>query len=244
MSFKIIRNTVLLAIVVIATSMFVYNFLGLDADDIVVSIPKTSESSEQSLGDELGLGKYTVADINTETVTAIIKTLSKPESYSRSLTITTFWENGSNVQSLDCFVTGGDAHVITSGDDSTRHDLILDNVLYIWYESFDGLFEGNLMGGDPYAIDELMHLQSYETLLALDPSSILDAGYTTAFDEGCVYAEYISGEFGYRSRIYVSVATGLLMGTERYDGDTMIYHMESSAVNLASPADMYFALPS
>ena len=59
----------------------------------------------------------------------------------------------------------------------------------------------------------------------------------------CIYVEYVSGDFGYTSCVYISVSTGLLMGARVYDGEELVYQMTSSAPELSAPSEDMFALP-
>lgn len=244
MKLRIIRNVVSLAIVAIIIAFAVYSFFNMGTEDIPVTLPKPTENAEVFVSDELGLGKYTIADISPSTVAAIVQTLSRADEYSRTLTITNYWDGGENIVTLDCFVSGTSAHVIRNDGYSSRHELIVGNNLHVWYDDAAGTFSGTISEPVyPYYIDQMSHLQTYEDLLTIDSSYITDAGYVTAFGEGCVFAEYISGDFNYRTRVYVSIDTGLLMGAERYDGDTLIYEMTSNSPNLSSPDLSHFNLP-
>lgn len=84
---------------------------------------------------------------------------------------------------------------------------------------------------------------SYEEVLGLDSSAITDAGYIRLEDEMCIYVRYSSGEFGYDNVCYVSVDTGLLMGSEIYDGSKLIYRMSSTAPDISTPDDSIFTHP-
>jgi hypothetical protein len=99
---------------------------------------------------------------------------------------------------------------------------------------------GSLSRGDA---DKYQHLLTYEDILTLDPDQITDAGYTEYGGESCIFAEYRAGTLGYIYRIYVSVKTGLLMGAESYDGNTVIYRMTSDIPDISTPPDEVFALP-
>ena len=61
--------------------------------------------------------------------------------------------------------------------------------------------------------------------------------------DNCVWAEYTTPELGYRNREYISVSTGILMGVETYDGDTLIYRTTSGAPTLAAPDASLFTPP-
>jgi hypothetical protein len=86
-------------------------------------------------------------------------------------------------------------------------------------------------------------LTTYEDVLALDVSAITDAGYETYGGEECIFAEYKSGELGYRTVYYVSIRLGLLVGVNEYDGETLVRKMTAGECDTTIPADEVFEIP-
>ncbi|MGE4352999.1 MAG: hypothetical protein AB7D36_02805 [Oscillospiraceae bacterium] len=210
-----------------------------------VTLPSSPGSSDSIHGsDELGLGSYTAADVTPETVQSVIATLSRADSYSRVITVETFWDGGSRAMRLDCYARDGDSHLVATGDGSIRHILILGDLLYIWYGNTPRHYEGSAVGGRPELIDEYSSICTYEELLSLAPEQISGAGYVSYNGEDCIFAQYTAGVFDYTTKIYVSISTGLLMGAERYDGDTLIYRMNSDTPVIETPEDEWFTAPS
>ena len=222
-----------------------YVLFGPGEDTPEVTLPAAQDSGGNiHASDELGLGKYTAADITPETVQAVIATLARAESYSRIVTVETFWDSGSSAIRLDCYVREGDSHIVATGDGSIRNVLILADLIYIWYGDSARHYMGSAVGDRPEIIDEFSGILTYEELLSLDTGLISEAGYVNYAGEGCVFAKYTAGDFGYTTEIYVSISTGLLMGAQRYDGKTKIYSMSSDTPVLEVPVDSWFDLPS
>ena len=129
--------------------------------------------------------------------------------------------------------------VLASGG-GTKNILLDNGMLYIWYDSVSGVYS------EPYedSSDRWMRCITYEDVLLLPVEDILSAGYTQHAGENCISVEYTDGGvFGYTHRIYVSVNTGLLMGSETYDGDTLIYRMYSTIPDLNTPEENLFSPP-
>ena len=51
-------------------------------------------------------------------------------------------------------------------------------------------------------------------------------------------------DFDYLDIYYVSLDTGLLVGAEQWDGDTLIYRMTAGEAELSAPSDQLFLLSS
>lgn len=177
-------------------------------------------------------------EVTPETVQAAIKTLVRPDSYSRTVTLEDFWEGGSAVTELEVHISGGSARIIDSA--SGRNVLITGGTLHIWHEGEPGLFEAPAKENEA---DLWTRTGTYEELLKLPASEILDAGYDSYEGEHCVWAEYISPTLGYRCVSYISVATGLLAGEVCYDGETVVHRMYASKPELTAPNASLFLPP-
>lgn len=178
--------------------------------------------------------------VTTDTVQAIIGTLSRADSYSRTLTFESFWDGGSSQRTIAVWVRGDNARFAVKQNEQTKNVLLLDTELWIWYADRDEVYHG--LASDR-AADEYQALLTYEDILALDKRDIFEAGYTSYADENCIYARCTQGELGYESCFWVSESTGLLMGSETYDGSSLIFRMSSTAADISTPDDEVFVHP-
>ena len=69
------------------------------------------------------------------------------------------------------------------------------------------------------------------------------AGYAKYAGESCVWAEYTTPELGIRCREYISVNTGILMGTESWDGTKLVYRMKCGTPSVAPQDAGLFKAP-
>lgn len=218
-----------------------------DSETPVVALPSSPGTSDSLHSTEdLGQGRYTAAAVTPETVQAVVSTLERAGSYTRSVTVERFWSGGGSTERIDCHVREGDSHFVVTGSGEARHVLILGDSLYIWYGGNSRSYSGGSLAASEAGnvADEFSGILTYEELLSLDPSQISGAGYTVQGGEGCIWAEYRYGPLGYTSRVVVSISTGLLMSAERYDGDSLIYRMSSEAPVVGVPAESWFTAPS
>lgn len=180
--------------------------------------------------------------LDCDSVQTVIAMQKRVDSYSRSLTVQSFWSGGSSSSEISTWVRGGDTRVSIrrGGDETVKNILLLDDRKWIWYSDAAGVYQGPARDGDADAYQTLL---TYEDVLDLPREAILDAGFLPYEGESCVFVDYESGQFGYRNRCYISADTGLMMGQETYDGDVLIYLMTSSRPDLSMPADELFAPP-
>ncbi|MGN1001877.1 MAG: hypothetical protein ACI4PC_03825 [Oscillospiraceae bacterium] len=210
----------------------------IDTPPVVLATPGATDSS--GAGGPGAQGVQTV-EVTPETVQAVIGSLSRTESYSRALTAESFWSGGSSTREIRVWVHGGNTRITESRDGQPeKYVLIKEGALWIWYADSREVYRGT--AGDADA-DRYQSLLSYEDILELDLSQILDAGYEDYEGTGCIFVRYTQGELGYESLCRVSVDTGLPMSWETWDGDSLIYRMNSSPVELSTPDDRVFAEP-
>ena len=181
-----------------------------------------------------------VADVTKETVQAVISTLSRVESYYRKMTSTLYSDRGELISDMEVWCQGGKMRIISATGDEVRNILIDNTDLYIWYTGDSSLYKSQLYNG---ANDELMGIVSYESIINLEPEKIIDAGHVEFQEESCIFVEYTTGSQSYNYKAYISIATGLLIGDETWDGDSLIYSMVSELPDISTPPNSVFELP-
>lgn len=224
-------------VIVIAISL---NFgLLQNEQTAAVILPDTSpgiQDGDHSSGENAqGEG---IIKITPETVAYAIGALSRPEAYSRTLTVTNFWSGGQGKSAIDVYVSGDDTKAVINGE---KHILISGDTLSIWYSGQTNVFTGKASENDD---DEFQTIPTYEDILSLDPEDITDAGYIPYNGENCIYVVYVTGEMHYSTTVHISVATGLLTACSIYDGESLIYTVTSDNVSLLPPNYENFAVPS
>ena len=155
-----------------------------------------------------------------------------------------FWSGGSRIRSFQVWVRGDSLRLTVSDTDEPaqvlENLLIRDGEKWIWYGDDSGVYHGPALPGDADAYQTIF---TYEDLLAAPAEDILEADYRSFAEKNCVYVRWRSGLLGYVSECWIDPDTGLLMGERRYDGDILIYSMDSSAPDLTTPDESVFTAP-
>lgn len=206
---------------------------------VLATLPAQDSSGVPAASDSPGVR---VISVDPDTVQTVIGMLARADSYSRTLTAQNFWNGGSATTEIEVRVRGENVRLTIRGDgsDAEKNVLIRGAEEWIWYSDGGGVWHGSAKEGDADAYQTLL---TYEDVLSLDKSAISDAGYTVYNGENCIFVRYTAGELGYEHFCYVSDATGLLMGTETYDGDMLVYSLRSSVPDISTPSDDIFAIP-
>lgn len=206
-----------------------------------VTLPDTSTAAEDreslpSDGDAL-----TVVEVTPETVQAAIATLTRPEAYSRGVTVEYLWSGGSGTVEMAVSVSGGWVRTDrTLPDGQVRHSVTDGEITYIWYNDEAEIYSGT--AGDISA-DAEQTIPTYEDVLALPVSHIAQADYRMMSDLRCIYVETAEDEWGYAQRYWVSVDTGLLVVAERLQDGETVYRMAALTVDQSVPSAETFTLP-
>lgn len=205
-----------------------------------VLLPAAEEESEPA--DSAAEGADVLA-VTNDNVQAVIATLARAGSYSRVITAETFWEGGSATAEFSVWAHGDSLRVETQQGERKKNMILTAGECWIWYGddsagSYHGTGENSIRD-----MDEWLGLPTYEDVLEIPVGEIRDSGYCEHAGDACIYVVYASGEMNYVNHVYVSVTTGLVMGAEIYDGDTLVYRMTSTLPELSTPADELFLPP-
>lgn len=231
------------------------SLLSLSTPSVILPTLSTSsgETQEQTSSSSL----YRI-EVTPKTVQSVITALQSESSYSREISTTLFWPNGSFTTEAQVFYDNGRTKVVKtlpSGD--VRHDLIIDadkflleeenqtllpeSAVYYWYD------DGNTYLSIPserYTADLAQSIPTYQNVLNLGVESIHQANFQIKEGISCIYVEATPAPLFYTERYWISTETGLLVGAETYEGDKVIYRFDGYApITTPLPSLNTFTLP-
>lgn len=239
------KNRLVIAVAIVALivgamfTSFGRNLFALNTPQVV--LPSSSAGLGDNAASSTGPDQpYLRVEVTPQTVSGVVATLTRPESYYRELTVETFWPDGSFSCQVQTWQDGGWSHVKqTMPSGVVRHDLTGDGTLYYWY---DGSQVYEQTSADEKSSDLAQHIPTYETVLALDPTEILSAGYESRGELPCILVEVQRNRT--RQRFWISVDNGLLVSAESEENGQIIYRMTAySPVQSPCPNDASFSLP-
>lgn len=178
-------------------------------------------------------------NVDRDNIVQIIKTMSRPKMYTRVLDVTTFWDGGNSDTTVETYVSDGITRINLVSEFGTKNIVIADGKTFTWYEGDSTYSTGSITAKE----DEYQMLVTYEDILDVPKYNIIDAGYEKYNGEDCIFAEYISGRLGYKTKCYVSLNTGLAVGAERWDNEKVVYTMSETSYFSGEPRDDAFQLP-
>ena len=225
-----------------AVAALALRFGWFDTDTAPVILPETTAMPTGSDIGELG-GGAVAAEVTPETVQAVVRTLARPDSYSRRLLVSSYWEGGSQTWPIQVWQKSGATRIRISsqGTEEDRNILLEDGVLHLWYGEGPEVFRYE--PEEEAAADLLQMLPTYEDLLELDTYRIEEAGYVNLYGTWRIMAAVREKPTDYLMIYYISIDTGLLDAAERRDGDRVVYRMTAEQADLAAPEDSAFLLP-
>lgn len=239
------KNRTLLAVVISCIILLAVGYsFGLNffrsTPDIVLADTGASSSVPVDPDSSGGQGGIPV-EVTRETVQSIVASMERYRSYSRTLSISYFWADGSGTMTVQVMADGGWSRcdtVLPGG--LTEHTIQGDGSLWCWYDDEEDYVRSPAEEGET---DLLQYIPTYETVLDLDAADILDAGYGEKNGEACIYVR-VRGEIeNYVECYWISVTSGLLWAAETEKDGVLVYGMSSGDVVSPLPDGSEFALP-
>ena len=244
---RLFVGTVAALVCVAAAAVIAMLILNLSGPTAEVRLsPPRSETGESSGGAGESTGESTVyAALRPDTVQFALSAIEKPESYSCRYTVESFWEGGESLCRVTVRLRDGLIRVRQETAKGEKNFLLTEEEYWLWYgedgEVFHGSREGVLAGSD---LAEAVQMSgSYEDLMALDPSAISETAYEPLDGQPCIYVRAVTGRLGYVSDYYIAPDTGLLLKNEIWDGERLVYRLQSEEIVLSTPEEGEFLIP-
>jgi hypothetical protein len=161
--------------------------------------------------------------------------------------IESFWDGGSAVYDIDVAVHRGVTALRTLPPAGGEKRIIVtqDNV-YIWYDDDATPYVGEIgtSGDKRRTADEFQMLNTYEDILELSLSDIIDAGSIEYEGEDFIFIAYLSRHLGYTGNYYVSIDLGLVIRAEEFDENgELVYRMTAGETITGETDPAMFTLP-
>jgi hypothetical protein len=239
---------VLIAVIIVVAmfSAFGLTLFRNQTSSIVISTLSDTNTSDQiSTETSSANSSFVKVDVTPETVQEIIKTLSRPASFYRTVALTTTSSIGSSTVTAKVWVDGGWTKIeLSLPNHLTQKTIVGENKLYLWY-NHDTTYRTFLADTENNEdSDTAQRIPTYEDISTLDQSDITDARYETKDDYTCIYVEATDTTTGYVEHYWVSVNNGLLIAYEKWSDGILIFQM-SPIGNIDTPtgSDADFSLP-
>ena len=188
--------------------------------------------------------ELTQVEVNPETVQAVVATLNRPDSYSRTLQVFQYWEGGGRTAEIRVWTRSGAVRLSIAGTEREINYLLEGDTLTLWYDN-DTDRRYTYPRADARLGDSLQRIPTYEDILSLDPASIQEAGcFRTEDGKWRILVSARDPVFHYLDVYTISLDTGLLVGAEQWDGEMLIYRMTAGETDLSAPSDQFFLLSS
>ena len=237
------KRTALAAVIIaVVLAAVLYSFflnLFAPTPELVLADPDADRSVEPGGEPSGGL----MVGVSTRTVQSLIASLTRYESYSRSVTVE-YYDGGQMVgtASAQVWVDGGWVRSdLTLSSGRVEHTVVGDGQLWLWYDRETAVWSGPAEG---LSADLVQRLPTYEDVLALDKDSITAAGYVERDGLPCVFVEAVTPELNYVERYWIAETSGLLMAAETEKDGALVYALSShEVVSPMERADGIFALP-
>lgn len=229
------RTILAVVIILVVLAAVLYSFsmnLFAPTPKLELANPDATASLDPSAEPSSGQGGLMV-EVSTRTVQSLIASLTRYESYSRTVTVQ-YFDAGQPVgtASAQIWADGGWSRTdVALASGRVEHAILGDGRLWLWYDRESAVYEGP---AEDLSADLIQRLPTYEDVLALEKQSITAAGYEERGGQPCAYVEAETA-LSCVERYWVSVHSGLLVAAEMEQDGTMAYSM--AARDVVSPLD-------
>jgi len=239
------RTALAAVIILVVLAAVLYSFsmnLFGPTPELVLPDPDATASTGPS-GPPSGWQGGVLVEVSTQTVQSLIASLTRYESYSRTVAVE-YYDHGQSLgaASAQVWADGGWTRTdVALASGRVEHSILGGGRLWLWYDREGAVYEGP---AEDLSADLIQRLPTYEDVLALDKKKITAAGYVARDGLPCVFVEAKSPELGYVERYWISETSGLLMAAETEKDGELVYAMSSQEV--VSPLDQaagLFGLP-
>jgi len=230
--------------VVIALLLAFYFFPGM-------VVPQVDLADQGPEGDGTGVSGHPAlhVEITRYNVQGVLATLYRADYYVRELRQTRFWSDGAGSASTTA--------EIWATPDTLRIRWANGENMIISYDTYTLWHEGRAPITRPVTaamgesltqiLDEFQGIPSYEAILDLPVEQIIGAGYTRKLigdtERYVVFLTVQTSPLGYVDYYYIELDSGLLVEMKTWDGYTLVYHIETTRLDLSPPPTDVFLLP-
>lgn len=205
-----------------------------------ITLPAQSDASAGANAPNDAAERLDRVEVTPETVQSVIAVLSRPQNYSRTITIERYWSGGSAVATAKTYVLGALSRCdVSEGSAAVRRVVSNGERAAVWYGSGTEVYRTASL----FSADAEQGIPTYEDILALDPAQITAADYRLLEGRACIYVETEADAQGYFYRWYVGTDTGLLLAAEKLCDGEVVYRMASLSSELDVVTEADFALP-
>lgn len=231
-------RTLLLMVVAalfVVSAIGVFAFLGSRGGNRhgITLPPNDWQSPEITNGSEEGF-----VTVTPENAPQIVENLVRPTNYHQSLRLTSLSNGNSGGQMTEIWAREGIWKIITRDGTQVRHILTDGKMAWLWYRDEPWRVETNELPQD-ISVDDLTGIPTYESIIDIPTSEILEAAYAPLSDAGnapCLYVLSVN-DSGYSTRYWVDLSTGLLTRADCRMEDAEIYRMEQTGLSVLEKDD-------
>ncbi len=217
-----------------------------------ITLP-SSQGSISADSDKLGENGPLVdgVQVDASNVLNVIAALHRPKEYTYELESTLSYHSAEDVLRIKGAVQGRRSHIqqLSESGAVEKEIIIAPSGYYAWRSGQVNPYVGTLgqgisQDGELTAFyDDASRVPTYEAVLELDPSQILEAGYVEQGGEACIYVKVENPLAGTQDSYYIAVSTGLLYRAESEKDGMTTYSMKLTRVTVEDVPESRFQLP-
>ena len=238
MTVLILSITVILTLGIFLS--FYWSFLGISDGATEITLPSEKPTAPTGVSEESPIEKV---EITTKNVQRVIASMSRPESCSFDSKVTLYYHGGSTSWENDHSIKNGytKTEQYNAAGALVKHVITGNGMIFIWRPGGDARYWSGHLGEE--TPDTVQMIPTYEDIVTLNPSEIIDANYESVDGSNCIYVKALDTKFQYTDEYWISLDYGLLIRAVTKSKEEIIYEMKVGAISTSLVDDKVFLLP-
>ncbi|MDP4109256.1 MAG: hypothetical protein Q8878_04430 [Bacillota bacterium] len=235
--------SVALVLILGVFASFYWSFLVGSDNTSGIALPSGNTDSPSGNGEKEEASVQKI-EITKENAASVIASMARPKSCSFNSKVSIFSDTGSLTFTNNHYIKNGYAKTVQNSESGAVSKNIITGggMIFIWRPgSGDARYYSGRLGESTPDSEQM--IPTYEDIVKLPSSAIIEANYAKYGDYNCIYVKAKNPVLKYIDEYWVSLDYGLLIHSVTTSGSRKIYEMDVDEIRTEEVGDSVFLLP-
>lgn len=244
LSKKYIRTalTLLFVVALIIACTFLYRYYDENFQDNSPNLSDKDPGDRQYLPPPLDETKpaTVLPDITKSNVIRVIKSMEKAPAYYQEGTVEVISGRASLVKQYKTWAKNGVYKCEISAEDSFLNVILTTENIYYWKANSREVYAG---ATGSFEVEDVQGIPFVTELYDISEENIIEVSIESYLDAATIFIQVQDPDMGYTEKHWVGAQSGVLLKSEIYEEENLIYRFETVAFIYDVPDDSKFILP-
>lgn len=232
----------LLTVAIIIASTFLYRYFDENFNDGSPNLSDKDPGDRQHLPPPLDESKpaTVLPDLTKSNVIRVIKSMEKASAYYQEGKVEVISGRASLVKKYKTWAKNGIYRCEIMGEGSLLNVILTTKNTYYWKANSKEVYAG---ATGSFEVEDIQGIPFVTELYDISEENISDVSTESYLDSAIIFIQVDDPEMGYTEKHWIGAQSGVLLKTEIYEGETLIYRFETVSFTYDTPDDSVFLLP-